>query len=125
MRRWSLALAAGFVCFSAVTDRACVAQAVTYIASEQITVAATAIGFTSTKVEPDGSGGGRQATQAVCRVRTAEISFEYDGTTPTATVGQLAEIGDQIPVNGHDNIMRFKAIRTGSTSGQLDCVYTQ
>jgi len=37
----------------------------------------------------------------------------------------LAEIGDQIVVSGHDNVMRFKAIRTGSTSGQLDCVYTQ
>ena len=101
------------------------AQGVSYIVFEQITVANTAIGFTATKVEPDGSGGGRQATVASCRVRTAEISFTYDNTAPTTTVGQLAEIGDQIVVSGHDSIMRFKAIRTGATSGQLDCVYTQ
>src|SRR5207248_10327288 len=48
-----------------------------------------------------------------CRVRTAEISFTYDNTAPTTTVGQLAEIGDQIVVSGHDNVMRFRAIRTG------------
>jgi len=111
--------------FLTSVERACVAQAVSYISFEQITVAASAIGFTASKVEPDGSGGGRQATIASCRVRTAEISFTYDNTAPTTTVGQLAEIGDQIVVSGHDNVMRFKAIRTGSTSGQLDCVYTQ
>ena len=118
----------GWAAFEVATDSIGVfvtAQGVSYIVFEQITVANTAIGFTSTKVEPDGSGGGRQATTASCRVRTAEISFTYDNTAPTTTVGQLAEIGDQIVVSGHDNVMRFRAIRTGSTSGQLDCVYTQ
>jgi len=118
----------GWVAFEVATDSIGVfvtAQGVSYIVFEQITVANTAIGFTATKVEPDGSGGGRQATVASCRVRTAEISFTYDNTAPTTTVGQLAEIGDQIVVSGHDSIMRFKAIRTGATSGQLDCVYTQ
>lgn len=103
------------------------AQAVTYIGFEQITVDATAGGksFTAAKVEPNGSGGGLQATTARCRLRTAEISFTYDGTTVTSSVGQLLEVGDYLEVTGHDNIMRFRAIRTGASSGQLDCVYTQ
>jgi len=118
----------GWTTFEIATDSVgafVAAQGVRYIAFEQITVAASAIGFTASKVEPDNSGGARQATTASCRVRTAEISFTYDGTTPTTTVGQLAEAGDFLIVNGHDSIMRFKAIRTGATSGQLDCTYTQ
>lgn len=96
------------------------AQAVSYIAFEQITVAGTAIGFTSTKITPSGLP---MATQAVCRVRTAEVSVTWDGTTPTASVGMLLSVGDSIVLTGHDVLVLFKAIRTGS-SGQLDCTYT-
>jgi hypothetical protein len=109
----------------AIVALACSLEAVSFIAFEQVTVAGTSIGFTSTKVEPDGSGGSRQADTAVCRLRTAEISYTIDGTTPTAAVGALLEPGDVLTVSGHDSIMRFRAIRTGGTSGQLDCVYSQ
>lgn len=102
-----------------------VMQAVSYIAFEQITVANTSIGFTAAKVEPDGSGGARQADMAACRLETAEIRYTIDGTTPTAAVGTLAEIGDYVVIAGHDSIMRFRAFRTGATSGQLNCTYTQ
>lgn len=129
--RWVVAalIFAGWVAFEIATDSIGVfvaAQAVTYIGFEQITVDNTAGGksFTATKVEPSGSGAFPQATTARCRLRTAEISFTYDGTAPTTTVGQLLEVGDYLEITGHDNIMRFRAIRTGASSGQLDCVYT-
>lgn len=96
------------------------ASAVSYIAFEQITVAGTAIGFTTAKIRPSGLP---QATQATCRVRTAELSVTWDGTTPTASVGMLLEIGDTLVLTGNDVLGLFKAIRTGS-SGQLDCTYT-
>lgn len=98
---------------------------VSYIASEQITVAATAIGFTTSKITPNGGPGQAQAVTAICRLETAEIRYTNDGTTtPTSSVGTLLEIGDVLTVQGHDVLVNFKAIRTGGSSGQLDCTYS-
>jgi hypothetical protein len=99
------------------------AQAVSYITFEQITVTNTAIGFTTAKITPNPAGG-VQPNIAVCRLRTAEISYTIDGTTPTSSVGMLLEVGDVLTVVGHDNMARFLAIRTTASSGQLDCTYT-
>lgn len=97
------------------------ASAVTYIGFEQVTVANTAIGFTTTKIDPPGRP---QAAYAYCRLETAEIRYTYDGTTPTTTVGTLLEPGDGLPLQGHDSMQRFLAIRTGAVSGVLSCTYT-
>ena len=94
---------------------------VSYVAFEQITVAGTAIGFTATRITPPGFN---QATRADCRLETAQVRYTYDGTTPTSAVGTLLEVGDTIRVDGHDLLVLFRAIRTGGTSGQLDCHYT-
>jgi hypothetical protein len=95
---------------------------VSYVAFEQITVAGTAIGFTAASITPAGRPESN-AQLASCRLRTAQISFTYDGTTPTATVGELLEVGDRIEVRGHDLLRLFRGIRTTGTSGQLDCHY--
>lgn len=91
---------------------------------EQLTVDNTSggVGFTLSRVDPTGEP---QATAAVCRLRTAEISFTYDGTAPTASVGQLLEPGDILTLTSHVRIAAFRGIRTGATSGQLDCVYSR
>lgn len=95
-------------------------HAVSYIAFEQITVAATAIGFTATSITPQGP----PATTAVCRLETAQLRYTVNGTTPTTTVGTLWEVGEMVQFNGHDILVNFRAIRTGGTSGQLDCTYS-
>lgn len=94
--------------------------AVQFLADEQITVAASAIGFTTTKITASGQP---QANLAVCRLETAEVRYSLTSTVPTTTVGTLLEIGDQLVVKGHDVMVLFKAIRTGASSGQLDCTY--
>jgi len=91
-----------------------------YLGFEQLTVADTAIGFTTAKIEPPGRV---QAAFAVCRLETAQIRFTFDGSTPTSTVGTLWEIGEEREFNGHDVLVNFRAIRTGGTSGVLDCHY--
>jgi hypothetical protein len=91
-----------------------------YLAFEQITVAGTAIGFTAATV----NGSDAQATVAMCRLRTAEISYRFDGGTPTSSVGTLLEVGDTLTLTGHDVLLKFLAIRTTGTSGQLDCTYS-
>jgi hypothetical protein len=93
---------------------------VLYIDDEQITVANTAIGFTAAKITP---GGKPQATVAVCRLETAEIRYRTSGVAATSTVGALLEPGDVLTVTGHDLLVNFSAIRTGASSGQLDCTY--
>lgn len=98
-------------------------NAVSYIGWEQITVDNTAggKGFTAAKITPPGRD---MATQAVCRNQDAQIRYTIDQTAPTTTVGTQLEAGDILTINGHDLMVNFRAIRTGSTSGVLNCNYT-
>ncbi len=80
---------------------------------ETVTVAGTAIGITATGSE------GVVPHAAVITVEAAQISFTVDGTTPTSTVGHLADPGDVITLAGRGEVMQFLAIRTGGVSGTL------
>lgn len=93
----------------------------TYIAFEQITVAAASIGMTLATINV--GNGHPQANSATCRLETAEIRWRMDGAAPTTTVGTLMYVGDVIVVSGNDTMNRFRAIRTGATSGVLSCTY--
>jgi len=90
---------------------------------EQIAVAGTAIGFTAANINE--GNGHAQANIGVCRVRTAQVSVRWDGGTPTSSVGMLLEVGDLITIKSHEELVRFRAIRTTSTSGQLDCTVSE
>lgn len=86
------------------------------IVFESITVADTAIGLTSTNLD-------WTKTTAFCTVETSQIRFLYDGTTPTASVGHVANVGDAINLESYEELRNFKAIRTGAASGVLRCSY--
>lgn len=88
---------------------------------EQITVADTAIGFDATLISPSGSA---MPSVAVCTLETAEIRYSLDGTDPSSTVGTPMSAGTSLTLTGHAALANFKAIRTGSTSGKLNCLYT-
>ncbi len=88
---------------------------------EQVTVAATAIGFTTTKIT---SPGGIQMTKAVCNLETAEIRYLITGATPTTTVGMVWPVNTSLTFIGHDVLVNFLAIRDSGTSGQIDCTYS-
>jgi hypothetical protein len=118
MKRLFSPLAVVLLCVS-------VLSAATYVKYESITVAATAIGFTAANIN-NTDGTHQAATQAVCRLETAQIRWMVDGTTTvTATTGTLLEIGDSIYLTDNDVLNRFRAIRTGSTSGALKCTYSR
>jgi uncharacterized iron-regulated membrane protein len=92
---------------------------------EQITVDATAggKGFTAAKITPSNTP---VMTSGSCRLRTAEISVLWVDpavTAVTASVGQLVEPGDTIVISNREDLLNFRAIRTGASSGQLDCTY--
>ena len=89
---------------------------------ETVTIAAGAIGFTSTEVTPtSGIGLGKIAQIAECRLDTGQIRFRLDGTNPTATVGTILEIGETLTIKGEANIKKFRGFRTGTVSGSLSC----
>ncbi len=102
----------------------------TYLGYESITVATTAIGFTASCITVgtgcNNSVSHDQATAASCRLETAEIRYRYDGTAATnaATGGTLLEIGETLTLSGNDTLQKFSAIRTGSSSGVLQCNYS-
>ena len=87
---------------------------------EAVTVATTAIGFTTGTIAP---ATGRPAHRALVTLETGQIRFTYDSTTPSTTVGHLLEIGDTLVIEGISNVAAFRAIRTGATSGAIKCTF--
>lgn len=94
---------------------------------ETITVADTAIGFTSSIIANN------PITMVNCSLETGQIRFNIAGDDPTATtLGHLLEIGQWLCLGkctgagGHtalQQITNFRGIRTGTTSGVLNCSY--
>ena len=86
---------------------------------ETITVSDTAIGFTAAKITKPNI----EVNFAFCVLAGAQIRFWFDGTSPTATVGQLLEVGQNLTLITRGDIINFKAIRTGAVSGTLSVCY--
>lgn len=87
--------------------------------NETIVVADTAIGFTASILAMVNSP---QIKRATCTTEEAQIRAWEDGTDPTASVGQILNIGDVFEVAGVD-AANFRAIRTGSVSGKISVAY--
>lgn len=64
-----------------------------------------------------------RSNAAVVAVETGQIRFTLDGTAPTSTVGLIADPGFIIYLSSGDMLGKFRAIRTGATSGVLTVVY--
>lgn len=88
---------------------------------ESITVADTAIGITSALLTPTLS---IHPNTGICTLETAQVRFRLDGTDPTSSTGHLLNIGYILYITSKEDLMRFRAIRTGSTSGVLNCTVT-
>lgn len=80
----------------------------------------------------DGTAGGKALTtatvgvntKAFITVETAQIMFTLDGTAPTTTVGHLLNVGDILKLDTAADLASFRAIRTGATSGVIQCTYS-
>lgn len=89
---------------------------------ETITVADTAIGFTTATYQvPTGYA----YVEAYCCNETAQIRVKYDSAdSPTSSYGILVNAGDCFRVNNNVDMPLFKAIRVSSTSATLNCCYS-
>jgi hypothetical protein len=63
------------------------------------------------------------AQEAFCTLSGNSIMYTTNGTTPTASVGHLTNIGDKLIVAGYSDIIHFQAITTSSTHALLSCSY--
>ena len=86
-------------------------MAVDINAYESIVVGDTAVGITSTLITPASQ---RKNDACWISIEGGPIRFRCDGTDPTATEGHLVDAGETIDVDGHDNLVRFRAIRTSA-----------
>lgn len=94
---------------------------------ENVTIADTAIGFTTSKVTSSTATHNANAVTFTIECSdgstSCPIRMTLDGTTPTTTVGMLADYGSSITVYNHTSIVAFRAIRTGATSAVLNTQY--
>jgi len=85
---------------------------------EQITVVATAIGLTASKLASS-----PKPKKVIITAETAQFRYRIDGTDPTASVGHLVNPMDSIVLEGYSQLNNFKAIRKGSTSADIFVTY--
>lgn len=90
--------------------------------NETITVANSAIGFTTANIDLPEKLYGRSVKQIVFTLAAAQIRIWEDGTDPTSAIGQIININDVVTIDGH-NAKQFRAIRTGGTSGIISVAY--
>ena len=64
------------------------------------------------------------STKSYITVEMAQIRFRVDGGTPTASVGHVADISDTITLDSREDIVNFKAIRTGTVSAVINVTYS-
>lgn len=98
-----------------------------YRAQVNLTIAATASGFTAADI--NAGNGHPQANTAECRADAASgtIRFRVDGVAATnaASGGQEVNAGDVFYINDNVALNAFSAIRAGATSGAISCSLSQ
>lgn len=91
----------------------------TAFAFEAITVSTTAIGFTAATISPTNAPG---AKSAFCSVEAQPIRYRLSGT-PSAGSGHPKLAATDLTVVGINNMLTFRAIRSGGTDATLSCTY--
>lgn len=90
-------------------------------AFETITVSTTAVGFTAATINP--ATAVPAAKSAFCSVETNALRYREDGTNPTSSVGHPKAAATEFAVTGINNLIHFRAIRSGGADATLSCTY--
>jgi hypothetical protein len=90
-------------------------RGIRYAASESLSVAGTAVGFTAA------TRGG--ANNAFVVVEGGSVRFWADGTTPTATVGAVLNHGDTLELDDGEQVTQFLAISKDGATVTLRCQF--
>lgn len=85
---------------------------------ETITIGASAIGFTASKLAAN-----PKPKRAFVTFETAQCRVRMDNTDPDATTGHLYNPTQSLLLEGYSQLNGFKAIRTGATSATIQVTY--
>lgn len=88
-------------------------------AFEQVTVNDTA----QTLSESSYRNGDDYAKRAIITIESGQISWRYDGATPTSSTGHASNPFDTIVLIGSENMRNFRAIRKTSTNATISVSY--
>lgn len=134
MKRYILViLALSTITIAAQSPQFNLTQYRTAFAKETLTVAATSVSLTAAVYNPTCTN----AIPTTCRAEVARIickdngagatetlvSYWEDGSTPTASVGNILSPGDALTLRGYKSIQNFKFIRSAANSVVCNVIY--
>jgi len=89
-------------------------------AYESLTVSTTAIALSAASY----IAGNKKAQVAHITIETNPINYTYDGvTTPTAAIGHNLVATSTIEIEGHNNIVNARFIRSGAADATIKVTY--
>ena len=62
------------------------------------------------------SGYGPSILRALITVEGSSARYNYDGSTPTSSLGHMVNSGDVIQILGVDNLQQFQVVSLGTTT---------
>lgn len=92
---------------------------------EQLTVSTSALGGTESKIDQVDSNGpiNFKASAATAFVVTNNVYYTFDGTTPSASNGEIAYAGDRIAIAGYQKVKNFRMLRTAGSDATVNMTY--
>ena len=95
-----------------------VVQAQRQTTSEQLTVSTSAVGITAAVIQP----AGRAVPNNTCTVfvEAANIRFQWDGTAPTTTLGDIGYVGATIRIDNTEFMRSMRFIRDDAVNATLN-----
>jgi hypothetical protein len=81
-----------------------------------LTVSTTAVTIPNAALNPAGQ---LQINHCSLTLETAQVRYRWDGTAPTAAVGQLLAVGGSIMIESHEDASRIQFIRQGGSDGTI------
>ena len=87
-------------------------------------VPATATGFTSKYLTPQGEGANKTCREVFATLESAGMRFTIDGvTTPTTQVGHALATKDSLTLRHPGDILNFRAVAKAGTTASLKVSY--
>jgi len=92
---------------------------------ESLTISSSAVSGTASKINNVDSDGpvNFKASGAVVYVTTNSIFFTLDGTTPSATNGEVAYASERINIAGYQKVLGLRMLRATGTDAVVNITY--
>lgn len=92
---------------------------------EQLTVSTSAVSGTASKIDQVDADGpiNFKASAATLYVVTNNIYYTFDGTTPSASNGEIAYAGDRVAIAGYQKVKNLRMLRQSGSDATVNLTY--